>query len=357
MADLHIHQDILVTMTSLKLALYLTCLCLWRIALTTDVKLSPSVRQENGFISANVGDNVTLRCFHQNNETAVFSWYKQTLGQKPRIVSTYFEDDIKGTFTDEFKNNPRFTLETKKGKNHLTISNLHTSDSATYYCVVSCHAYKFEFKEGFTVSVEDSGLNIPASVHQSASESIQPGGSVTLNCTVHTGTCDGEHSVYWFKTSEESHPGLIYTHGGSNDQCERKPDTQTHTCVYNLPMQSLDLSHAGTYYCAVASCGHILFGDGTKLDYEDEKNRPNTLVYFLSGTLAFTTILTVLLAFSMCMMNKRNSCHCTESRARFSAASITNVEGYQGADKENKVNRRGGQRDYTWSECVYFTVK
>uniref|UniRef100_A0A8C4H0H5 Ig-like domain-containing protein n=1 Tax=Dicentrarchus labrax TaxID=13489 RepID=A0A8C4H0H5_DICLA len=236
--------------------------------LTTDVKLSPSVRQENGFISANVGDNVTLRCFHQNNETAVFSWYKQTLGQKPRIVSTYFEDDIKGTFTDEFKNNPRFTLETKKGKNHLTISNLHTSDSATYYCVVSCHAYKFEFKEGFTVSVEDSGLNIPASVHQSASESIQPGGSVTLNCTVHTGTCDGEHSVYWFKTSEESHPGLIYTHGGSNDQCERKPDTQTHTCVYNLPMQSLDLSHAGTYYCAVASCGHILFGDGTKLDYE-----------------------------------------------------------------------------------------
>ena len=88
---------------------------------------------------------------------------------------------------------------------------------------------------------------------------------MTLNCTVQTGTCDGEHSVYWFKHSQESHPGLIYTHGGRNDQCERKGNTQTHTCVYNLPMKSLNRSHAGTYYCAVATCGHVLFGDGTKL--------------------------------------------------------------------------------------------
>ncbi len=91
---------------------------------------------------------------------------------------------------------------------------------------------------------------------------------MTLNCTVHTGTCDGEHSVYWFRDSEGSHPGLIYTHGDRNDQCERKPNTQTHTCVYNLPMKSLNLSHAGTYYCAVASCGHILFGSEKKLDSE-----------------------------------------------------------------------------------------
>uniref|UniRef100_A0A8C4H0F1 Ig-like domain-containing protein n=1 Tax=Dicentrarchus labrax TaxID=13489 RepID=A0A8C4H0F1_DICLA len=353
-------------MTSLKLALYLTCLCLWRIgkfAWTTDVQLSTSVRQESGFISANVGDNVTLQCFFQCNETGVFSWYKQTLGQKPRIVSTYFEHDAKGTFTDEFKNNPRFTLETKKGKNHLTISNLQTSESATYYCVVSCHAYEFEFKEGFTVSVEGSGLNIPASVHQSASESIQPGGSVTLNCTVHTGTCDGEHSVYWFKTSEESHPGLIYTHGGRNDQCERKPNTQTHTCVYNLPMQSLNLSHAGTYYCAVASCGHILFGDGTNMDIKNAENSPDSLVYFLSGALAFTTLLVVLLTVSVYKMNRRSSCLCRELQ-RVSASTTTNGEGNQDADNlhyaalsVNHPNRPRRQRNHTKDECVYSGVR
>lgn len=32
------------------------------------------------------------------------------------------------------------------------------------------------------------------------------------------------------------------------------------------------------------------------------------LVNFLSGALAFATVLVVLLALSVCMMNKRNSC-------------------------------------------------
>ncbi|XP_023252139.1 uncharacterized protein LOC111646817, partial [Seriola lalandi dorsalis] len=226
-------------------------------AFVTNLKMSSSVRQDSGFIPVKVGDNATLRCFYEGKAAKMLYWYKQTLGQRPRRISSFYKHDKSGTFTDEFKNNQRFSLETNNGKNHLTISGLHISDSATYYCI-GCSAFKFEFVESITVSVQGSGLNIQASVQQFGSEILQPGGSVTLNCTVHTGTCDGEHSVYWFKDSEESHPGLIYTHGGRNDQCERKPETQTQTCVYNLPIQSLNLSHAGTYYCAVASCGHIL---------------------------------------------------------------------------------------------------
>uniref|UniRef100_A0A3Q4I1G6 Ig-like domain-containing protein n=1 Tax=Neolamprologus brichardi TaxID=32507 RepID=A0A3Q4I1G6_NEOBR len=101
-----------------------------------------------------------------------------------------------------------------------------------------------------------------------SSATVQLGASLTLNCTVHTGTCDEEHSVYWFKSSEKSHPGLIYTHEGRNNRCESKTNTQTDTCVYNLPIKSLNLSDNGMYYCAVASCGHILFGNGTKLGLE-----------------------------------------------------------------------------------------
>ncbi|XP_042257070.1 immunoglobulin kappa light chain-like isoform X2 [Thunnus maccoyii] len=253
-------------MTSPNFVFYLTCLFLGEMAQVTNLKLSSSVNQESGFLSVNVGEKLSLQCFYEVDVSSYLYWYKQTLGQKPRLISTFYVNEINGTFYDEFKNNPRFTLDTENGKNHLTISELRLSDSATYYCASSI-SYKFEFAEGTVVSVKGSGLNIQALVHQSASESIQPGDSVTLNCTVHTGTCDdGEHSVYWFKNSQESHPGIIYTHGGSNDQCERNNNTQTHTCVYNLTMKSLDLSHAGTYYCAVASCGQILFGNGTKLD-------------------------------------------------------------------------------------------
>uniref|UniRef100_A0A4W6DS68 Ig-like domain-containing protein n=2 Tax=Lates calcarifer TaxID=8187 RepID=A0A4W6DS68_LATCA len=346
------------TMTSPKFVLYLTCLFLCKAALMAN--LSSSIRQEKDFIAASVGESIILECSYDSNVVARYYWYKQTLGQKPRLISSFYSYDKNGTFYNECKNNPRFTLETGNGKNHLRISDLRTSDSATYYCANS-FSITFEFAEGTSVSVKESGLNIQALVHQSESETIQPGGSVTLNCTVHTETCDGEHSVYWFKSSEESHPGLIYTHGDRNDQCERKPNTQTHTCVYNLPMKNLSLSHAGTYYCAVASCGHILFGNGTKLDIEDENSL--VLVYVLSSALAFTIILSVLLTFLL-YIRKRNSCQCTESQARFTASSTTNAESckneenlHYAALRVKKADRSRRLRDDTQEGCVYSSVK
>ncbi|XP_062301128.1 uncharacterized protein LOC134006081 [Scomber scombrus] len=348
-------------MTSPVFVLYLTCLFLGKMAQVTDLKFSSSVHQDSGFISANVGDNIILQCSDKRDDAGKLYWYKQTLGQKPMLISTFYEFGKNETFYNEFKNNLRFTLDTGHGKNHLTIKNVYISDSATYYCV-SCYFNTLTFLEVTTLDVKTSGLNIQALVHQSVSESIQPGGSVTLNCTVHTGTCDdGEHSVYWFKYSEESHPGLIYTHGGRNDQCKRNTNTQTHTCVYKLPMKSLNLSHAGTYYCAVASCGHIRFGDGTKLDVGDEVDSL-VLVYFLSGALAFTTILSVLLAFSMYKMKRKGQTK--ESQATCSTPSVTNGEGHQDADNLHYAalsvklpNRTRRAKNNSKDECVYSSVK
>uniref|UniRef100_A0A8C9X1A6 Ig-like domain-containing protein n=1 Tax=Sander lucioperca TaxID=283035 RepID=A0A8C9X1A6_SANLU len=377
-------------MTSPVFALFLTYLFLGKMGL----KSSPTVRQETRFLSVKTGDKLTLQCFYEGDVAARLYWFKQILGQKAKLISTFFKYNVNVTFHNEFKNNPRFTLDMENGKNHLTIKDLRPSDSATYYCIN--FLYTLDFSESIFVNVKGSDLKIPATVHQSSSESIQPGGSVTLNCTVHTGTCDGEHSVYWFKNSEESQPGLIYTHGdrndqssesiqpgGSvtlnctvhtgtcdgehsvywfknseesqpgliythgdrNDQCERKPNTQTHTCVYNLPMKSLNISHAGTYYCAVVSCGHVLFGNGTKLHLEDEVDSP-FLVYFLSAALAFTTILSVLLAFLMYKVNKRNRCQTADAdNLHYAALSV------------NLPNRSRRQRNNTNDECVYSSVK
>ncbi|XP_070710708.1 signal-regulatory protein beta-2-like [Pempheris klunzingeri] len=340
-------------MTPPAFALYVTCVLLGKMADVTAEQTSSSLR----FISVSVGEDVTLECFFQNSLTVMLYWYKQTLGQELHLVSRFYKHDENGTLKGVYRNDPRFGLETAIGKNHLKISDARISDSATYYCI-SGFSYMVEFAGGTVLIVEGSGLNIPALVHQSASETIQPGGSETLNCTVHTGTCDGEHRVYWFRHSEESHPGLIYTHGGREDQCERKPEAQTHTCVYNLPMESVSLSHAGTYYCAVASCGYVVFGNGTKLDVEDEVD---SLVYLLSGALAFTSILSVLLAYKAYTMYKTKSCKCTESQAR---PSVPHAGGDQDEDnlhyaavRTNKANRSTRQRDPTPSECVYSGVK
>uniref|UniRef100_A0A3Q3GG19 Ig-like domain-containing protein n=1 Tax=Kryptolebias marmoratus TaxID=37003 RepID=A0A3Q3GG19_KRYMA len=301
------------------------------------------------FESALVGQDLTLKCFYQDRDGAIFYWYKMTQGQKPQLMSEFYKHRSNGSLQGNFRNNPRFDLETGSGKNHLKISNIQMSDSATYYCA-SIFSYVYEFLEGFIVDVKGSGLTIQALVHQSASETVHPGGSVTLNCTVQTGSCDGEHSVYWFRNSEDSHPGLIYSHGGRNDQCERKPNTQTHTCVSNLSIQNWNVSHAGTYYCAVVVCGHIVFGDGTKLDLNNDAD-PWFVVFLLSGTLVFTSILSISLIFSVCMMNKAKS---SKSSGRWVIFLTYHL------NKSFSIYmdfRSGIQRDPTWTKCVYYTVK
>uniref|UniRef100_A0A8D3AVY8 Ig-like domain-containing protein n=1 Tax=Scophthalmus maximus TaxID=52904 RepID=A0A8D3AVY8_SCOMX len=255
------------TMTPPNFALHFTCLFVASWAHWT-----PLGQSFLHFESADIGESVTLSCLCKDGAATMFFWYKQTLGQKPNLVSAFYRNDLK-------------------------ISHLRISDSATYHCAGS-DLNDFVFCTAVTVSVKGSGLNIQALVDQSGSETVQPGVSATLGCTVHTGTCDGKHSVYWFKNSEEPHPGLIYTHGDRDDQCERKPNTQTHSCAYNLSMKSLNLSHAGTF-CAVASCGHVA---------------SLILVHFLKGALAFTTVLIILLAFLLYKTHKGN-CHCTVTSA------------------------------------------
>ncbi|XP_034531998.1 uncharacterized protein LOC117807058 [Notolabrus celidotus] len=343
-------------MTPLLFALCVTCLLSGTMAGATSLDLSSPLR----FLSVSVGEDVTLECFYQESVAVMFYWYKQTLGQKPEMVSKFYKHDQQGFLDDDFKNDPRFELETSTSTNHLKIRDVQDSDSGTYYCI-SGYAYVFDFIGGVIIHVRGSGLNVPALIHQSGSETIQPGGSVTLSCTVHTGSCDGEHSVYWFKDSEESQPGLIYTQGGNDDQCERERNQQT--CVYNLLMKSMNLSHAGTYYCAVVSCGHVLFGNGTKLDLEDDEDRV-VLVFVLSAALTVTTMLVVFLAYKALTMYKTTSCTCTDHQAGSPAASGLSAAGEQDADglhyaalRKNKANRSTRPRDDTGSECVYSSVR
>ncbi len=42
----------------------------------------------------------------------------------------------------------------------------------------------------------------------------------------------------------------------------------TQSCVYSLSQTELTTSDAGIYYCAVATCGKIHLGNGTKLNIE-----------------------------------------------------------------------------------------
>ncbi|XP_008420821.1 V-set and immunoglobulin domain-containing protein 2-like [Poecilia reticulata] len=329
----------------------------------TIYQVSSSVQQGSRFVSVKAGESVTVQCFYNPNLTSKFDWYKLSFGQKPKLISTAYKYE-RGTFYNEFKDNPRFTLDTKGNLSNLRITNLQPSDSATYFCI-SGHSYKTKFDGGTVIHVQESVLNVQALIdQQSETEIFQPGGSVTLNCTLQTGSCGGEHRVYWFRNSEEHYPGLIYTHEGSNDQCERKPGEQSNTCVFSLPLKNLSVSNAGTYYCAVASCGQILFGNGTNLNVKTETDS----VYLLTGALVFTTFLSVSQAVLLFILYKRNHSEDPESQSKRPFPSTTITEGDLNGENlhyaalrtrrlTDKTSSRSSRQRNEQSDCVYSSVQ
>lgn len=225
------------------------------------MEFSSSINWKNTFIQVKPGQNLTLPCLYTGTVYARISWFKQTVGEMPKLICVYRTSSQTWTFYHDFKSNTRFNLHPHSKGINLTFANLNFSDSATYYCA-NQDQYFFEFIHGYNVIVEDSELTIT----QSPSESIQPGGSGTLNCLVHTGSCDMNHTVHWFKHSGPSQLELVYSHNKSRNECGEK----TNTCFYSLNIKSWNSSHRGIYYCAVEACGRFLFGNGTKLDFEGE---------------------------------------------------------------------------------------
>ncbi|XP_070978117.1 uncharacterized protein [Oncorhynchus clarkii lewisi] len=219
--------------------------------------------------------------------------------------------------------------------------------------------YSNNFIKDFTETERlDSESNSMSVLQQPVSESVHPGDSVTLKCTIHIETCAGEHSVYWFRHgSGESHPGIIYTHGDKSDQCEKSPKagSPTQSCVHNLPKRNLSFSDAGTYYCAVASCGEILFGNGTKLDIEEHRADPLLLVSCLGVVLGVTFTLIIVL---LCIMYKMNNTTCVQCRGLVSQTrgpSVTRSDAgdqdedslhYVALNLSNKKNRSRKQRGH-----------
>ncbi|XP_056225825.1 uncharacterized protein LOC130164862 [Seriola aureovittata] len=219
---------------------------------------------------ANLGDNVTLLCFSSERNLC---WYKQVAGEQPQIISSFYKHSFSNIFYNQFKDDKRFSVHTGAGFYHLDISNVQDSDSAMYYCGQTSVTVT-EFSNGTFLAVKESSCR--SFLQQPLSESVQAGGSVSLNCTVHTGTSDREHSVYWFrKDTGKSHLGILYVHTHSSSRCVKAAGSESPAqsrCVYNLWKRSVSLSDAGTYYCAVASCGEILFGGGTRQEVEDKKH-------------------------------------------------------------------------------------
>ncbi|XP_035266651.1 immunoglobulin kappa light chain-like [Anguilla anguilla] len=302
-----------------------------------------NIIQPDTLVRAQIGDTVTLPCIYSVNVFDI-SWYKQPLGQKIQHIAVQDVNKNDTQFFNEFNNSKRFSAKGTKGIFNLTVSQVEPSDSATYHCATTPFRETI-FGDGTTLMVMGSeSHNRTVELQQPESESVQPGVSVTLQCTVHTETCAGEHSVYWFRQgSGESPPGIISTHGTRSDECQRSSGavSPTQSCVYNFPKRNLSPSDAGTYYCAVATCGEILFGNGTKLDVKGNEALP---LYCLVGALMLSVILNIVFILKL-----RKSCENCKGAASNNQESVEDMASKQSQEAEMHyaaLNKREVEKEY-----------
>ncbi|XP_067308076.1 immunoglobulin kappa light chain-like [Pseudorasbora parva] len=249
---------------------------------------------------ADLGSRVILPCSHSDDFINIISWYKHSLGKKP-ILMAYAEAVLgKITYQNGFNDTNRYFFRIGSGFFNLSIAHLEEYDFATYYCAVS-FLNVITFGEGtILLPKERDRIRSSTVLQQPVPDRLHPGDSVTLQCSIISEICAGEYSVYWFRhSSGYSQPGIIYTHENRSDQCmERSEDgSSTQSCVYSLSQTELRPSDAGIYYCAVATCGKIHFGNGTKLIIEDSRLvwNPITLVLATLTVMAMIVIIILLI--------------------------------------------------------------
>uniref|UniRef100_A0AAZ1XNA9 Ig-like domain-containing protein n=1 Tax=Oreochromis aureus TaxID=47969 RepID=A0AAZ1XNA9_OREAU len=183
-------------------------------------------------------------------------WYQQRAGDTLKIIWT-LKESATPKFAPAFDNS-RWKANYDKNVSNLTILKTNQDDEGIYHC-------------GFTEWLQDTtwtgtyllvkGNNV---IFFFQEKTVHAGNSVTLQCSLFSDaenkTCPGGHHVFWFR--EGSHPDIIYTEGNRHHECEKRSEAQQ-SCVFRSS-KNVSSSDATTYYCAVATCGLILFGNGTK---------------------------------------------------------------------------------------------
>ncbi|XP_076595894.1 signal-regulatory protein beta-2-like [Chaetodon auriga] len=251
-----------------------------------------------------LGQDVTLTCSRHSGLGGLLFWIKLAVGNFPEVLAATYTFDNGGIITT-----PRCTAKTEPGAFVLDITKTELSDTAFYYCE--------QVTELKTTILNKTFLQVKGPEHiitiiqVPPSGPVRPGDSLSLQCSVFSDsekkTCPGGLGVYWFRAgSHESHPSVIYAHGNSGDECETSPEAR---CVYNFFKENISSSDAGTYYCAVATCGQIIFGNGTKLEVEGntcDSQKVDTVVCLLFAALAISLILVASLLYII----RKKSCDC-----------------------------------------------
>ncbi|XP_007550332.2 uncharacterized protein LOC103136837 [Poecilia formosa] len=258
-----------------------------------------------------VGEDVTLICPRSTSDHgARLYWIRFIPGHWPEFLGgTYsfnFSDVIQTAHITAKQETNTFTLH---------ISKVQHSDAGLYYCL-KVNRLNMTFLKGEFLRISGKESNITAIVQHPLPDQVHPGSPVSLQCSVlfnsQDKTCSTDHRVFWFLAgSDRSHPSLIYAPANHSNECKNNPDDHSgRKCLYSFS-KNITASDVGTYYCAVASCGELLFGNGTKLDIEGpsmlDLQKTNAVFIVLCAILTASVIVIFILTYIL----MKKTCQCS----------------------------------------------
>ncbi|XP_050924177.1 signal-regulatory protein beta-2-like isoform X2 [Lates calcarifer] len=313
-------------------------------------------------ITVQPGESVTFTCPLPNVEISgrQIHWYKQSAGNTPKIIAT-LRKTSKPDYSPEFLES-RLEVTNDKSFVNLTIVRTIQEDEGMYHCEIMEWISHPLWRGTYLLIKGNSRRTSNYTVVKSPTASDP----VTVQCSVlsesENKTCSGDHSVYWFRAgSDKSHPNIIYTDG--ND-CEKRSDSLK-SCVYRFS-KNVSSSDSGTYYCAVATCGEILFGKGTKVETKQTGSSEFTALMIVIVCLVISVIGNVVFICCrtpVCVKFKGKesaSLQREHSNSSQPVLDITNGEYDQNYAvvhfSRGKVNRGRMKKEWT-EESVYSHVK
>ncbi|CAI5652816.1 unnamed protein product [Oreochromis niloticus] len=299
--------------------------------------------------SVQLGETVTFTC-HLRKDSQFsrreVSWYKQSTGDTLKIIWT-LKESAQPEFSAEF-NQSRWKVYYNENFTNLTILRANQEDEGIYHCGITEWFKNTEWSGSYLLVKGRTQRTSDYTVVQSPLITVQePGNSVTFQCSVFSDpdkkTCPGDLTVLWFRAgSHKSYPKLIYTDRNKSKECDKRSDPQK-SCNYTFS-KIVNSSDEGTYYCAVATCWELFFGNGTKLQIEQKAGSEFTVLVIAIICLFISVILTI-----VCCRTQRGTCE----QCKDAVALQANVT----AKGDQKIPQEGvKQSDGVWDKGVFKSV-
>ncbi|KAF7216303.1 junctional adhesion molecule-like [Nothobranchius furzeri] len=217
-------------------------------------------------VTVQLGEPATLTCVLTKEWLGlkILRWYKQDAGDSLRVIASMHKN-ANHKYGSGFSPS-RLKADYHKQTINLTILRTVKEDEGMYHCAIM--DWVENIWSGIYLSIKGNGeraVSYRVEQRSSVNDPVRIGDSVNLECSVLSNTeknnCTEDLKVFWFRSgSHKSYPEIIYT----DDDCKKE---DLRRCVYSLS-KSVTSSDAGTYYCAVATCGEILFENGHTLHIE-----------------------------------------------------------------------------------------